>query len=235
MSFCCRLSTNTSFCTESKECLEYELVCKTDEYEVSESSYRPAQTHIASTPCFYLSLTACLNRCDTTPPLAGFQQTLKPTSWEWVRPWLSGDFSSTSLEPTKQVHAGQREGGKGVALNRFVFYQCVCVCVWKGSRWRWPPLYWSRFRKRLKCGSQLFTRSTSRCLQPTRTSRLHPLMTRWAEGRCSVRSFFQSWLASLVCNDVKPLFILSASVCDLNSDFCFRINKKHWWMLKYLM
>uniref|UniRef100_A0A3P9MSC2 Heme-binding protein 1 n=1 Tax=Poecilia reticulata TaxID=8081 RepID=A0A3P9MSC2_POERE len=27
-------STNTSFCTESKECLEYELVCKTDEYEV---------------------------------------------------------------------------------------------------------------------------------------------------------------------------------------------------------
>lgn len=28
------LSTNTSFCTESKECLEYELVCKTDEYEV---------------------------------------------------------------------------------------------------------------------------------------------------------------------------------------------------------
>ncbi|CAF98108.1 unnamed protein product [Tetraodon nigroviridis] len=28
-------STNTSFCTESKECLEYELVCRTDEYEVS--------------------------------------------------------------------------------------------------------------------------------------------------------------------------------------------------------
>ncbi|XP_026215041.1 heme-binding protein 1 isoform X2 [Anabas testudineus] len=28
------VSTNTSFCTESKECLEYELVCKTDEYEV---------------------------------------------------------------------------------------------------------------------------------------------------------------------------------------------------------
>ncbi|KAK0148817.1 Heme-binding protein 2 [Merluccius polli] len=28
------LSTNNSFCTESKECLEYQLVCKTDEYEV---------------------------------------------------------------------------------------------------------------------------------------------------------------------------------------------------------
>ncbi|XP_068607183.1 heme-binding protein 2 [Brachionichthys hirsutus] len=27
-------STNGSFCTESKECLEYQLVCKTDEYEV---------------------------------------------------------------------------------------------------------------------------------------------------------------------------------------------------------
>ncbi|XP_047220424.1 uncharacterized protein soul5l [Girardinichthys multiradiatus] len=27
-------STNTSFCTESRECLQYELVCKTDEYEV---------------------------------------------------------------------------------------------------------------------------------------------------------------------------------------------------------
>ncbi|XP_012737272.2 uncharacterized protein soul5l [Fundulus heteroclitus] len=27
-------ATNTSFCTESRECLEYELVCKTDEYEV---------------------------------------------------------------------------------------------------------------------------------------------------------------------------------------------------------
>nr|XP_020443032.1 heme-binding protein 1-like [Monopterus albus] len=27
-------STNSSFCTESKECLEFELVCKTDEYEV---------------------------------------------------------------------------------------------------------------------------------------------------------------------------------------------------------
>lgn len=39
--FCSRPSTNTSFCTESKECLEYELVCKTDEYEVSE---RPVKT-----------------------------------------------------------------------------------------------------------------------------------------------------------------------------------------------
>ncbi|XP_068177944.1 uncharacterized protein soul5l [Antennarius striatus] len=27
-------STNGSFCTESKECLEYDLICKTDEYEV---------------------------------------------------------------------------------------------------------------------------------------------------------------------------------------------------------
>ncbi|XP_015238692.1 PREDICTED: uncharacterized protein LOC107090046 [Cyprinodon variegatus] len=27
-------ATNTSFCTESRECLEYELICKTDEYEV---------------------------------------------------------------------------------------------------------------------------------------------------------------------------------------------------------
>merc|ERR1719357_1000657 len=27
-------STNSSFCSESKECLEYELVCKTEEYEV---------------------------------------------------------------------------------------------------------------------------------------------------------------------------------------------------------
>ncbi|XP_075869272.1 uncharacterized protein soul5l [Nelusetta ayraudi] len=32
-------STNSSFCTESKECVEYELVCKTDEYEVRHYSH----------------------------------------------------------------------------------------------------------------------------------------------------------------------------------------------------
>lgn len=51
---CYRPSTNTSFCTESKECLEYELICKTEEYEVSSRSLPsrvPLSAHLCARAC----------------------------------------------------------------------------------------------------------------------------------------------------------------------------------------
>lgn len=64
----------------------------------------------------------CVFRCDTTAPLAGFPQTLKPISWEWEQQWPSGDFSSISQEPMKEVRTGQR-------WTLISFNVCVCVCV----------------------------------------------------------------------------------------------------------
>lgn len=107
MSLCYRPSTNTSFCTESKECLEYELVCKTDEYEVSQTQTHTTR-HYPSSFNSRLSIT-CVCRCDTTAPHAGCPLMLRPTSWGWVRPWPSGDFSSTSLGPMKEVGTGRRQ------------------------------------------------------------------------------------------------------------------------------
>uniref|UniRef100_A0A3B3H9M8 Heme-binding protein 1 n=1 Tax=Oryzias latipes TaxID=8090 RepID=A0A3B3H9M8_ORYLA len=91
-------STSTSFCTESKECLEYELICKTDEYEVSVNRHTHMHTHNVA---FYMC--AFVSRFDTTAPPAGFQLTPRPISWEWVQPWLSGDSSSTSPGQMKEV------------------------------------------------------------------------------------------------------------------------------------
>ncbi|CDR19064.1 unnamed protein product, partial [Oncorhynchus mykiss] len=67
-------SNNSSFCTESKECLEYELVCKTDEYEVRH--YSPTRWVSTDAEAYFM----------------GVEQ-----------PWPSGDCSSISLGPTTEV------------------------------------------------------------------------------------------------------------------------------------
>ncbi|XP_034043285.1 uncharacterized protein soul5l isoform X2 [Thalassophryne amazonica] len=51
-------STNTSFCTESKECLEYELVCKTDEYEVRR--YTPTRWVSTDAEAYFMGVGAAM-------------------------------------------------------------------------------------------------------------------------------------------------------------------------------
>ncbi|XP_038568766.1 uncharacterized protein soul5l [Micropterus salmoides] len=51
-------STNTSFCTESKECLEYELVCKTDEYEVRH--YSPTRWVSTDAEAYFMGVGAAM-------------------------------------------------------------------------------------------------------------------------------------------------------------------------------
>uniref|UniRef100_A0A672ZVR8 Heme-binding protein 1 n=1 Tax=Sphaeramia orbicularis TaxID=375764 RepID=A0A672ZVR8_9TELE len=51
-------STNGSFCTESKECLEYELVCKTDEYEVRH--YSPTRWVSTDAEAYFMGVGAAM-------------------------------------------------------------------------------------------------------------------------------------------------------------------------------
>ncbi|XP_074521424.1 uncharacterized protein soul5l [Halichoeres trimaculatus] len=51
-------STNTSFCTESKECLEYELICKTDEYEVRH--YSPTRWVSTDAEAYFMGVGAAM-------------------------------------------------------------------------------------------------------------------------------------------------------------------------------
>ncbi|XP_019962766.2 uncharacterized protein soul5l [Paralichthys olivaceus] len=51
-------STNTSFCTESKECLQYELVCKTDEYEVRH--YSPTRWVSTDAEAYFMGVGAAM-------------------------------------------------------------------------------------------------------------------------------------------------------------------------------
>ncbi|KAM3622677.1 uncharacterized protein V6R79_001809 [Siganus canaliculatus] len=51
-------STNSSFCTESKECLEYELVCKTDEYEVRH--YSPTRWVSTDAEAYFMGVGAAM-------------------------------------------------------------------------------------------------------------------------------------------------------------------------------
>ncbi|XP_042340174.1 uncharacterized protein soul5l [Plectropomus leopardus] len=51
-------STNTSFCTESKECLEYQLVCKTDEYEVRH--YSPTRWVSTDAEAYFMGVGAAM-------------------------------------------------------------------------------------------------------------------------------------------------------------------------------
>ncbi|XP_041640268.1 uncharacterized protein soul5l [Cheilinus undulatus] len=51
-------SSNTSFCTESKECLEYELVCKTDEYEVRH--YSPTRWVSTDAEAYFMGVGAAM-------------------------------------------------------------------------------------------------------------------------------------------------------------------------------
>uniref|UniRef100_A0A672ZWB6 Heme-binding protein 1 n=1 Tax=Sphaeramia orbicularis TaxID=375764 RepID=A0A672ZWB6_9TELE len=53
-----RPSTNGSFCTESKECLEYELVCKTDEYEVRH--YSPTRWVSTDAEAYFMGVGAAM-------------------------------------------------------------------------------------------------------------------------------------------------------------------------------
>uniref|UniRef100_A0A8C4IGB1 Heme-binding protein 1 n=1 Tax=Dicentrarchus labrax TaxID=13489 RepID=A0A8C4IGB1_DICLA len=52
------VGTNTSFCTESKECLEYELVCKTDEYEVRH--YSPTRWVSTDAEAYFMGVGAAM-------------------------------------------------------------------------------------------------------------------------------------------------------------------------------
>ncbi|KAK9540973.1 hypothetical protein VZT92_003388 [Zoarces viviparus] len=51
-------STNTSFCSESKECLEYQLVCKTDEYEVRH--YSPTRWVSTDAEAYFMGVGAAM-------------------------------------------------------------------------------------------------------------------------------------------------------------------------------
>nr|XP_040041490.1 heme-binding protein 2 isoform X1 [Gasterosteus aculeatus aculeatus]XP_040041491.1 heme-binding protein 2 isoform X2 [Gasterosteus aculeatus aculeatus] len=51
-------STNSSFCTESKECLEYQLVCKTDEYEVRH--YSPTRWVSTDAEAYFMGVGAAM-------------------------------------------------------------------------------------------------------------------------------------------------------------------------------
>ncbi|XP_077380322.1 uncharacterized protein soul5l [Festucalex cinctus] len=51
-------STNGSFCTESKECLEFELVCKTDEYEVRH--YSPTRWVSTDAEAYFMGVGAAM-------------------------------------------------------------------------------------------------------------------------------------------------------------------------------
>ncbi|XP_030206570.1 endochitinase A isoform X2 [Gadus morhua] len=51
-------STNNSFCTESKECLEYQLVCKTDEYEVRH--YSPTRWVSTDAEAYFMGVGAAM-------------------------------------------------------------------------------------------------------------------------------------------------------------------------------
>ncbi|XP_057699253.1 heme-binding protein 2 [Corythoichthys intestinalis] len=51
-------STNSSFCTESKECLEFELVCKTDEYEVRH--YSPTRWVSTDAEAYFMGVGAAM-------------------------------------------------------------------------------------------------------------------------------------------------------------------------------
>ncbi|XP_068558801.1 uncharacterized protein soul5l [Cebidichthys violaceus] len=51
-------STNTSFCTESKECLEYQLVCRTDEYEVRH--YSPTRWVSTDAEAYFMGVGAAM-------------------------------------------------------------------------------------------------------------------------------------------------------------------------------
>ncbi|XP_061534487.1 uncharacterized protein soul5l [Phycodurus eques] len=51
-------STNGSFCTESKECLQFELVCKTDEYEVRH--YTPTRWVSTDAEAYFMGVGAAM-------------------------------------------------------------------------------------------------------------------------------------------------------------------------------
>ncbi|KAJ3614079.1 hypothetical protein NHX12_017656 [Muraenolepis orangiensis] len=51
-------STNNSFCTESKECLEYQLVCRTDEYEVRH--YSPTRWVSTDAEAYFMGVGAAM-------------------------------------------------------------------------------------------------------------------------------------------------------------------------------
>ncbi|XP_010862141.1 heme-binding protein 2 [Esox lucius] len=51
-------SSNSTFCTESKECLEYELVCKTDEYEVRH--YSPTRWVSTDAEAYFMGVGAAM-------------------------------------------------------------------------------------------------------------------------------------------------------------------------------
>lgn len=77
---------------------------------------------------YIISVFACVFRCVITAPLAGCPLTLKPISWVSVQLWPSEDFSSTSLEPMKEVMQWQKLFGEKKSAIERCFWSCTCVC-----------------------------------------------------------------------------------------------------------
>ncbi len=102
------------------------------EWTPSQTAHIPSHHRLFSFPCVCVCVCVCMFRCDTTVQLAGCRQMPKPISWAWVQPWLSGDFSSTSLEPMKEVRTGQKQKNSTQECVHFVSV-CYSACVsWAG-------------------------------------------------------------------------------------------------------
>lgn len=79
---------------------------------------------------YIISVFVCVFRCVITAPLAGCPLMLKPISWVSVQLWPSEDFSSTSLEPMKEVmHWQKLFGGKKSTINGFSDRVRVCAGI----------------------------------------------------------------------------------------------------------
>lgn len=126
-----RPSTNTSFCTESKECLEYELVCKTDEYEVSKLLY--LYIKMVRLSLDHLCVCVCVQ-----------VRHYSPTRWVSTdaEAYFMGVGAAMAFRRLFQYITGANEGGDALTntfwgeknSNRPVFL-IVYVCV-QAFRWR---------------------------------------------------------------------------------------------------
>lgn len=125
-----------------------------------------------------------------------------PTRWVSTdaEAYFMGVGAAMAFRRLFQYITGANEGGEDQteAANQhsrvcslcvlFSLCVCVCSCHLQASRWRWPPLSWSKSQRKPRCGNQLSTRSISRSRQPIRTNHPCPPMTRWAEpDMCRVK------------------------------------------------
>uniref|UniRef100_A0A4W6G8B2 Heme-binding protein soul5, like n=1 Tax=Lates calcarifer TaxID=8187 RepID=A0A4W6G8B2_LATCA len=100
-------STNTSFCTESKECLEYELVCKTDEYEVRH--YSPTRWVSTDAEAYFMGVGAAM----------AFRRL-----FQYITGANDGGKGGT--------RGGKSASVECVCFRCVILHMCVCVCVSTG-------------------------------------------------------------------------------------------------------